>query len=197
MRWAATRLAIIVIQSVVAFTRLQPGHSVYKPCLHIQTVVLHQVGSPIFGILQMQLDFAAMQKEDPSLLTLKDFVMSSNQAPNSPDDILSLLQAFAEFKQGADALFLSCGSSALYCTRTIVLQLDTNSSMYHRKRCVPNLGDNNVVSSAMSALSLTSCLANFTTPSAHHLHKSMLLPLHASPTKQPTPHVVYLANINT
>lgn len=61
-------------------------------------------------ILQIQLDFAAMQKQDSSLLTLKDFVMSSNQAPNSPDDILSLLQAFAEFKQGADALLLACVS---------------------------------------------------------------------------------------
>ena len=66
----------------------------------------------MFGILQMELDFAAMQKADPSLLTLKDFVMSSNQAPNSPDDILSLLQAFAEFKQGADSLCLCCASSA-------------------------------------------------------------------------------------
>ena len=143
----------------------------------------------------MQLDFAAMQKEDPSLLTLKDFVMSSNQAPNSPDDILSLLQAFADFKQGADALFLSCVSSALYCTRTVVLQLDTNSSMHHHEQCALNLGNNYVVSSAVSALSLTSCLANFTTLSAHHLHNSMLLPLHASPTKQPTSHFVYLANI--
>ena len=62
--------------------------------------------------LQIHLDFAAMQKQDPSLLTLKDFVMSSNQAPNSPDDILSLFQAFAEFKQGADALLPSCVSSA-------------------------------------------------------------------------------------
>lgn len=48
-----------------------------------------------------------MQKDNPSLLTLKDFVMSSNQAPNSPSDILSLLQAFDDFKQGADAPSLS------------------------------------------------------------------------------------------
>ena len=62
----------------------------------------------------MQLDFAAMHKEDPSLLTLKDFVMSSNQAPSSPADILSLLQAFADFKQGADAPFVFCVSSVPY-----------------------------------------------------------------------------------
>ncbi len=50
--------------------------------------------------LQIQLDFAAMQKDDPKLLTLKDFVMSANQAPESRSDVLSLLQAFSEFKQG-------------------------------------------------------------------------------------------------
>lgn len=74
----------------------------------------------------MELDFAAMQKADPRLLTLKDFVMSSNQAPNSPDDILTLLQAFAEFKQGVDSLFLSCVSSASSPhIETVVLQLLT------------------------------------------------------------------------
>lgn len=51
-------------------------------------------------VLQIQLDFAAMQRDDPKLLTLKDFVMSSNQAPESPSDVLGLLQAFSEFKQG-------------------------------------------------------------------------------------------------
>lgn len=54
-------------------------------------------------VLQIQLDFAAMQKDDPKLLTLKDFVMSANQAPESPSDVLSLLQAFSEFKQGSIA----------------------------------------------------------------------------------------------
>ena len=54
-------------------------------------------------MVQIQLDFAAMQKDDPNLLTLKDFVMSSNQAPNHPRDILSLLQAFDDFKRGAHA----------------------------------------------------------------------------------------------
>ena len=51
-------------------------------------------------VLQIQLDFATMQRENPKLLTLKDFVMSSNQTPESPSDVLSLLQAFAQFKQG-------------------------------------------------------------------------------------------------
>ena len=51
-------------------------------------------------LLQIDLDFAAMQRDNPKLLTLKDFVMSSNQAPESPSDILHLLQAFADFKQG-------------------------------------------------------------------------------------------------
>ena len=57
--------------------------------------------------LQIQLDFAAMQRDDPKLLTLKDFVMSSNQAPESPSDVLSLLQAFAEFQQGTQPLLPS------------------------------------------------------------------------------------------
>ena len=72
---------------------------------------LHQSqrGSLVSCTLQnvTQVDFAALQKEDPSLLTLKDFVMASNQAPNNPDDILSLLQAFADFQQGQGALCLA------------------------------------------------------------------------------------------
>lgn len=53
------------------------------------------------SVMQIQLDFAAMQRDDPKLVTLKDFVMSSNQAPDSPSDVLRLLQAFADFEQGA------------------------------------------------------------------------------------------------
>lgn len=55
-------------------------------------------------MLQIQIDFAAMQRDDPKLLTLKDFVMSSNQAPQSPTDVLSLLQAFEHFKQGINGM---------------------------------------------------------------------------------------------
>lgn len=73
--------------------------------------------------VQMQLDFAAMEKNDPRLLTLKEFVMSSNQAPQSPSDILSLLQAFAAFKQGgmwdlSDLTGTPGCSSCMQCKRT-------------------------------------------------------------------------------
>lgn len=50
--------------------------------------------------LQIHLDFARMKEENPNLLTLKDFLMSSNQAPETENDIQQLLQAFADFKQG-------------------------------------------------------------------------------------------------
>ncbi len=64
--------------------------------------------------LQIQLDFAAMQKDDPKLLTLKDFVMSANQAPESPSDVLSLLQAFSEFKQGSIARYTQAATETVY-----------------------------------------------------------------------------------
>ena len=50
--------------------------------------------------MQIHLDFAKMKQENPNLLTLKDFLMSSNQAPETENDIQQLLQAFADFKQG-------------------------------------------------------------------------------------------------
>ncbi len=65
-------------------------------------------------VLQIQLDFAAMQKDDPKLLTLKDFVMSANQAPESPSDVLSLLQAFSEFKQGSTAQCTQPATDSVY-----------------------------------------------------------------------------------
>ena len=53
------------------------------------------------GLLcQIHLDFAKMKRDNPSLITLKDFLMSSNQAPETESDIQHLLQAFAEYKQG-------------------------------------------------------------------------------------------------
>lgn len=52
-------------------------------------------------MLQLHLDFAQMKQENPSLSTLKDFLMSTNQAPETESDIQQLLQAFAEYKQGA------------------------------------------------------------------------------------------------
>ena len=64
--------------------------------------------------LQIQLDFAAMQKNDPKLLTLKDFVMSANQAPESPSDVLSLLQAFSQFKQGNNAQCTQAAAETVY-----------------------------------------------------------------------------------
>ena len=57
-----------------------------------------------------------MQRDNPKLLTLKDFVMSANQAPDSTSDVLSLLQAFSEFKQGDqgdDCMHKSCSALVL------------------------------------------------------------------------------------
>lgn len=51
-------------------------------------------------VCQIHLDFAKMKEENASLMTLKDFLMSSNQAPKTESDIQHLLQAFAEYKQG-------------------------------------------------------------------------------------------------
>ena len=70
----------------------------YRAYLHVDLLPL--CTDAILLCLQIQLDFAAMQRDNPKLLTLKDFVMSANQAPESTSDVLSLLQAFSEFKQG-------------------------------------------------------------------------------------------------
>ena len=107
---AAERVTIPV--GYVYITCLQPGDRALMVQFQKPTFAPEML--TLCGMLQIQLDFAAMQREDPSLLTLKDFVMSSNQAPNSPDAILSLLHAFAEFKQGVHALFVNVFPWHLY-----------------------------------------------------------------------------------
>lgn len=114
----------------------------------------------------IEVDFAALHKEDPSLLTLKDFVMASNQAPNNPDDILSLLQAFAEFQQSQGASCLACHSPAwhgslLPCTQkhsVLHSRSACKAPQHHCKQCPASNRDRRTMSSAQPALSPSSCL---------------------------------------
>ncbi|KAA6417260.1 MAG: hypothetical protein FRX49_12787 [Trebouxia sp. A1-2] len=88
--WGVNQTSITVISATARHAELKSNLAGARQLLESKN-----------SVANIQLDFAAMQKDDPKLLTLKDFVMSANQAPESPSDVLSLLQAFSEFKQGS------------------------------------------------------------------------------------------------